>query len=108
MRNPIPRSSKRFSHITGLSITHEGFGSEIQIQTPDVSANGMFIHTAVRFPEGSVIRVNFRLQRSQFEVKTRAEVRYCLPGVGIGVEFIGISDEAARAIGEEIGQFCLE
>jgi hypothetical protein len=35
-------------------------------------------------------------------VKARAEVRYCLAGVGVGVEFIDISPEAQRAISEEM------
>jgi hypothetical protein len=29
-------------------------------------------------------------------------VRYCLPGIGIGVEFIEISDEAREAIADEL------
>jgi hypothetical protein len=36
------------------------------------------------------------------EVQTRGEVRYCLPGIGIGVEFVGIRPEAVSAIEREI------
>jgi hypothetical protein len=35
-------------------------------------------------------------------VHARGEVRYCLAGVGIGVEFIGLSAEYLHAIEEEI------
>lgn len=46
--------------------------------------------------------VEFRLTRADVQVKTRAEVRYCLPGVGVGVEFIDLAPEAQRAIEEEM------
>jgi hypothetical protein len=62
----------------------------------------MFINTAKRFPEGAIMKLRFRLNRSGIEIHARAEVRYCLPGVGIGVEFIGLSPDYVRAIEEEI------
>jgi hypothetical protein len=49
-----------------------------------------------------VLCVEFRLSRPDFLVKIRGEVRYCLPGVGVGVEFIDISPDAERAIEEEM------
>jgi hypothetical protein len=36
-------------------------------------------------------------------VQVRSEVRYCLPGVGVGVEFIGLSGKDQKAILGEIG-----
>ena len=36
-------------------------------------------------------------------IQTRGEVRYCLKGVGVGVEFVGISPESVQAIEDEIG-----
>jgi len=45
--------------------------------------------------------IEFRLTRLDVLVKARGEVRYCLPGVGVGVEFIDISPDAQRAIEEE-------
>ena len=62
----------------------------------------MFIQTTRRFPEGAVLKIRFRLARSLYEVTARGEVRYCLPGVGIGIEFVEISAEARRAIKEEL------
>jgi hypothetical protein len=40
------------------------------------------------------------------QTKTRAEVRYCLSGVGVGVEFIDLAPEAQRAIEEEMVALC--
>ena len=62
----------------------------------------MFINTADHFPEGAVLKLRFRLYRSRVEVNTRCEVRYCLPGVGVGVEFVQLPTEAARAIENEL------
>ncbi len=79
------------------------------LQGDDGSANGLgvssdhpFLNTAHQFPEGAVLKVKFRLARTNFQVNARSEVRYCLPDVGIGVEFIEISPEAQRAIEDEL------
>jgi hypothetical protein len=62
----------------------------------------MFINNARNFPEGAVLNLRFRLELTGAEVQTRGEVRYCLPGVGAGVEFIRMPDSAIRAILAEI------
>lgn len=62
----------------------------------------MFINTNRRLAEGAVLNLQFRLALSGAEIRTRCEVRYCLPGVGVGVEFIGISTDEVRAIEKEI------
>lgn len=95
------RTAARFSSLRDLSVTYEGRSEKVLTRSPDLSARGMFINTSHTFPEGAVLNVNFRLALSGVEIRTRAEVRYCLPGVGVGVEFVEISLEAARAIEEE-------
>lgn len=97
------RRSERHSHLRDLSLTYEGRSEDIVVRPPDISARGMFINTATHFPEGAVLKLRFRLSRTNFEVHTRCEVRYCLPGVGIGVQFMEISPEAVRAIELEVG-----
>jgi hypothetical protein len=96
------RRAPRHAQFTELSLTYEGRTEEISSRPPDISPHGMFINTARRFPEGAVMKLRFRLSRSGIEVHARGEVRYCLPGVGIGVEFIGLESEYVRAIEEEI------
>jgi hypothetical protein len=96
------RAAKRFSSLRDLSVTYEGHSEDIATRPPDVSTRGMFINTPRLFPEGAVLNVRFRLAISGKEVQCRAEVRYCLPGVGVGVEFIDISREHVRAIEHEI------
>jgi hypothetical protein len=80
----------------------EGDAENIPLRPPDISLRGMFVNTSTHFPQGAIVNLRFRLTRSNVEVQTRGEVRYCLPGVGIGVEFVGIRPEAARAIEREV------
>ena len=98
----IARHAARISTLRELSVTYEGHSEQIALRPPDVSTQGMFINTTRTFPEGAVLNVQFRLGQTGAEIVTRAEVRYCLPGVGVGVEFVDISEQAVRAIEHEI------
>lgn len=95
------RQYKRYPHLRELSIAYEGSSENIAIRPPDVSVQGMFINTSRRFPEGAILTVRFTLARSNRQIQARSEVRYCLPGVGIGVEFLDISPEDQAAIEAE-------
>lgn len=101
--NIASRQEDRYSQISELTLAYEGFTEEIELRPPDLSAHGMFINTSRDFPEGSILKLRFRISRTGAVVETRCEVRYCLSGVGIGVEFIGISPASARAIEEGLG-----
>ena len=101
-QNNPSREAPRFATYRGLSLVYEGRSDIIEIRAPDISIKGMFIHVPKQFPEGAVIKIEFWLSRSGHHVKARAEVRYCLPGVGIGVEFVDISDEDKAVIESEI------
>ena len=96
------RSAARIATLRELSVTYEGYSEDVALRPPDISTRGMFINTSCNFPEGAVLNVRFRLGQTGAEINTRAEVRYCLPGVGVGIEFVDISEEAVRAIEDEI------
>jgi PilZ domain len=96
------RIARRISTVRELSVTYEGRSEEVALRPPDISTRGMFINTRHHFPEGAVLNVQFRLGHTGAVVVTRAEVRYCLPGVGVGVEFVNISEEALEAIEREV------
>lgn len=99
------RLSPRIHTVKEISVHYEGRAEEVAIRPPDVSTHGMFFNTPIRFPEGTVLNLRFRLALTGAEIRTRCEVRYCLPGVGVGVEFIGISPESVRKIEREV-QLC--
>jgi hypothetical protein len=96
------RKAPRYSSLCDLSVTYEGDSEDVATRPPDISAQGMFINTNRNFPEGAVLNVHFRLAETGVEVRARGEVRYCLAGVGVGVEFVEIAPEAVRAIEKEI------
>jgi hypothetical protein len=98
-----PRRDARQPHLSELSMIYEGFEEDILVRPPDLSPHGMFINTGTEYPQGAVLKLRFRLSRTGVEIQTRCEVRYCLKGVGVGVEFVGISNESVRAIENEIG-----
>jgi hypothetical protein len=96
------RSGARAHCVREITVSREGNDELIRIKAPDLSATGMFISASRSFPEGTVLNLRFRLAVTNVEVCTRGEVRYCHPGIGIGVEFIGISPEARNAIEREL------
>lgn len=96
------RLAPRLPSLQDLSVDYEGFSEEIVTRPPDVSTRGMFINTNRSFPEGAVLNVRFRLGLTGVEIRTRCEVRYCVPGLGVGVEFVDISIESVRAIEKEV------
>ena len=95
------RLAPRMGSFQDLSVTYEGYSEDVITRPPDISTRGMFINTNRSLPEGAVLNVRFRLTHSGVEVRSRCEVRYCLPGVGVGVEFIDIDPDSVRAIEEE-------
>ena len=103
--SPPGRRERRIQHLAELHLSYEGYDSEIEIRPPDLSLHGMFVNTSTHFHEGAIVHLRFRLTRSNVEVQTRGEVRYCLPGIGIGVEFLEIGVEAAQAIEKELRVF---
>jgi hypothetical protein len=96
------RQWPRFSNLKDLTLTYEGRNEVFPVHPPDISPAGMFINTSANFPEGAVLKVRFRLAKSNHPIDVRCEVRYCLTGVGIGVEFLGLAPRDQKAITEEI------
>jgi hypothetical protein len=96
------RDNSRYRGYTDLRINFEGSSQEIPVKVPDISTQGMFINTARYFAQGTVLKISFRLVRTDVVIQTRGEVRYCLEGVGIGVEFVGITDAEQDAIETEL------
>jgi hypothetical protein len=95
------RLALRIHSIRQIAVQYEGTDERIISRVPDVSTSGMFINTSRQYAEGAVLNLSFCLALSGLEVQARGEVRYSLPGVGIGVEFIDISENAIRSIEQE-------
>jgi hypothetical protein len=55
----------------------------------DISAGGAFVEARTVLPPGTRTRVRFELLGQQ--ISALAEVRYCEPGIGMGIRFLDLS-----------------
>jgi hypothetical protein len=97
------RRDARQPQLSELSMIYEGFEEDVSVRPPDLSPHGMFVNTRLDYPQGAILKLRFRLARSGVLIETRGEVRFCLRGVGVGVEFVAIPPESVKAIEDEIG-----
>jgi hypothetical protein len=104
-KKPNGRSSPRVSSLREITISYEGHDETIEVKPPNLSKGGMFINTSRSFPEGAVLNLRFELLLTGAVIETRCEVRHCRPGVGIGVQFVGLSEREGQLIEEEIGRY---
>ena len=96
------REGRRFSYLQDLTIDLESTNEQIKPRTLDISPLGMFINTEYLVPGGSTLDIRFSLPITRHKTITRAEVRYSLPRIGIGIRFIGLSSEDQDAINREM------
>jgi hypothetical protein len=66
----------------------------------DISEDGLYISGIQSYEEHSLIEVTIPFKEEKLKVK--AQVRYCQPGIGIGVIFIDLNDEQRTKIRELI------
>ena len=85
-----------------LKIVFDGMADAACERSPDLSTSGMFINTPRAYPPGAQIRLRFDLLRTGYIVRAQGEVRYCLPGIGIGVLFVNLPEPARIAIEREL------
>jgi hypothetical protein len=102
LRFAFARYHPRVQGLQEISLRYEGENAIIHVRPPDISASGMFIGTSRVLPVGAIVTVECKLVQSGAAIRARGEVRYCLRGVGVGVEFTEIAPQAVRAIEKEI------
>jgi len=68
--------------------------------TGDISEGGLYISAIHAFEENKEIDVTILLKGEKVTVK--ANVRYCQPGIGLGIKFVDLSDEQKVKIEEVI------
>jgi hypothetical protein len=66
----------------------------------DISEEGLYISGIQSYEEQSFIEVTIPFKEEKLQIK--AQVRYCQPGIGIGVVFIDLNDEQRTKIRELI------
>ena len=85
-----------------LKIVYDGITDIVDERSPDLSTSGMFINTPHSYPTGAQIRLRFDLLRTGVLVQALGDVRYCLPGIGIGVLFVNLPESTRADIEKEL------
>jgi len=69
----------------------EALGREELHETRDVSVGGLFVTSKEPFPQDSEVSVFFHLRSSDPAISCQGKVVYSLRGLGMGVQFTGLS-----------------
>jgi hypothetical protein len=95
-----PRSRRRFvRHRIAFPIDlrdDRGGGVPMQTSASDVGGRGCYVETLTPLPLGTPLHVTFWMDTEK--VTTAAMVRASDPGVGMGIEFIGLSLEEQQRV----------
>lgn len=71
-----------------LELRDERTNVPLRVNATDISGNGCYIETIMPMAVGTPLKVNFWMEEEH--VNTSAIVRTCDPGVGMGIEFLGL------------------
>jgi len=79
------RREERIPYIVDVKCADFGPGT---LRISDLSRTGAFIDTLLSVRVGTVLPLRFQLQ--ELEINVMAEVRHCVPYIGIGVQFLDL------------------
>jgi hypothetical protein len=79
-----------------IELRDERINTPMRINATDVSGNGCYVETILPLPIGTTLRVDFYLENQH--IKISAVIRTCDPGVGNGIEFIGMPLEGKQQL----------
>jgi Tfp pilus assembly protein PilZ len=85
-----------------LKIMYDGVTDWVEVRSPDLTPDGVFLNTPREFRPGDHVKLRFELLRTGVVIQAMGDVRYCLPGLGVGVEFVNLPAYARAAIEKEL------
>lgn len=97
--NSERRQSTRGTLFT--EVQYEGAGINAQTRISDLNVSGVFIDAMSPLPVGAALKLIFTLPGGQ-RVATEGIVRHSQPGIGMGVEFTGLSADDAKLIQQTV------
>jgi len=90
-RNPQQREYQRYPFQEDIVIDNA-----IPCMSNNIGENGLSVSTLQSFVKNSIISVNIPFHGDKITI--RAKVKYCQIGIGMGVEFIDLSNEQETKI----------
>jgi hypothetical protein len=104
--NEVPVERRQSTRVLyrDLKIVYDGVADVVYERSPDLTTSGMFINTPHFYPPGAQLKLRFDLLRTGVIVRALGDVRYCLPGIGVGVHFVSLPEYARAAIERELEQ----
>jgi len=89
------REAKRISYL--CEVECEGAGmNRLATRINDLSMTGAFIDSLTCYPAGTSLRLRFHIKDQLIE--TTAEVRYSMPNMGMGVQFLALRPDQLAAL----------
>ena len=71
-----------------------GGGAHMQTSATDISGRGCYVETLLPFPLGTPVQITFWMDSEK--IRTVGMVRTSDPGVGMGIEFVGLDETAQQ------------
>src|SRR6266852_4167763 len=75
-----------------IEVRDERVNTPMRVNATDVSGNGCYVETILPIPIGPALKIEFWMDSEK--ISTGAIVRTCDPGVGMGIEFTGLTEES--------------
>jgi hypothetical protein len=98
----VERRLHRRALYPDLRVIYNGLSDHEPSRPPDLSPEGMFIATPFTFLPGANLQLRFDLVCTGTTVEALGKVRYCVPGVGVGVQFLDLPGACRLAIEKEL------
>jgi hypothetical protein len=83
-----------------MELRDERVNTPMRVNATDVSGNGCYIETILPLPKGTTLKVDFWMDTEK--IVTTAIVRTSDPGVGMGIEFIGLLEEKRNRLQQHL------
>ncbi len=90
------RKNPRFAFIAEAQVLEPKWKTVIAARTSDLSLGGCYVETINPFPPSTV--VNLRLRKWDRTFETQAMVIYATPGMGMGMEFLAVTQEQREVL----------
>jgi len=91
---PTPDNRRRFQRHKisfPLELRDERVNTPMRVNATDISGNGCYVETVMPLAISTVMRLDFWIE--QEHISTSAAIRTRDPGVGMGIEFTGLTED---------------